>query len=184
MKQRPVCVLAALVLGACIKPPLPADSAPALTLVGIEVEANEEVRRAGPRAALPVPGAFALFVQVSRPSYLSLARKSGTSLVALLSVPGTTVLYPASSAPVRFPPAGQWLRLDDLSDGDRLCLSANGEQQGHPADWCGATGILLLWSRDKGETHPQPPPPATETKAPASPSPPPPPPPPRTEGSR
>lgn len=148
----------------------------------MEVKVDDEVRRAGPQAALPVPGSVALFIKLSRPAYLSLARKTGTSTPELLSASTAAVPYPASSSPTRFPIAGQWLRLDHLNDGDRLCLSALAQPTNRPDDLCGAASILLLWSRDKGETHPQSPPPAPEPKAPSAP--PPPPPPPRTEGSR
>ena len=182
MKSRRMYVLTVLALGACVKSPLPADSASTVTMLGIEVKASEEVRRAGPQTALPVPGTVALFVQIKRPAYLSLARKSGTSAPALLSTSDAPVLYPASSEPVRFPPAGQWLHIGDLNDGDLLCLSAHDQPTSPPGDLCGSASILLHWSRDKGETHPQPQPPAPETKAPSSS--PPPPPPTRTEGSR
>lgn len=177
-------VFAALALLACVKPPLPTTPAPAVTLLGIEVKANDEVRRAGPQAALPVPGTVALLVQVSQPAYLFLARKSGTSAPSLLSATYDIVSSAASGAPPRFPSAGQWLRIDDLSDGDSLCLSAHSQRPPHAEDLCGAASILLRWSRDKGETHPQPPPPAPETKAPSAPPPPPPSSPSRMQGFR
>jgi len=182
MNRRSLCMFAALSLGACVKPPIIADSSPTVTLLGIEVKKDQEIRRAGPQAALPVPGTIALFIRLSQPGYLSLFRQSGTAPPALLSTSDSVVPASVMGAPVRFPFAGQWLHVDVLHDGDRLCLSTHTQQAIRPDDVCGAGSILLRWSRDKGETHPQPAPPAPESKAP--PEPPPPPPPPRTEGSR
>lgn len=182
MNRRSLCIFAALSLGACAKPALLANSSPTVTLLGIEVKVDQEIRRAGPHAALPVPGTVALFVQVNQAGYLSLARQSGTAPPALLARSDSPVSASPTGSPLRFPSGGQWLHMDELADGDRLCLSAHSEPAARPDDPCGAGSILLRWSRDKGETHPQPAPPAPETKAP--PEPPPPPPPPRTDGAR